>query len=165
MDMYFDLTMLLLVVFASCVGVQRNRWQSVMMVVRAAVERGREIDPGIVDRLMGRHTSTRDGVMMLVREALEHGRELDPAIIEQLMNGGGHRNCAPWGIVTIATGVGTALATIPLVRVWPGAVYPALGAAIFVVCVGIGLMIAARFASVDAAKCRVPAGDTKGRAS
>jgi hypothetical protein len=86
-----------------------------------------------------------------LRAAIERGQPLDPAVVERLM--------APerdeplnalylkvGGIVTIAAGIGVALLSFFLAQVAPIALYPVLGGGIVAVCLGLGLVVAARVA-------------------
>lgn len=85
-----------------------------------------------------------------LRAAIERGQALDPQIIERLM--------APeppgeplsplyfrvGGIITIAAGVGVAGLSYFIAQVVPLALYPLLGLGLVAVCVGAGLLVAAR---------------------
>jgi hypothetical protein len=86
-----------------------------------------------------------------LRAAIERGQALDPVVVERLM--------APerdeplnalylkvGGIVTIAAGIGVALLSFFLAQVAPIALYPVLGGGIVAVCLGLGLVVAARVA-------------------
>jgi hypothetical protein len=87
-----------------------------------------------------------------LRAAIERGQQLDPAVVERLMapeSPDGRLNALylkVGGIVTIAAGIGVALLSFFLAQVVPVALYPVLGGGIVAVCVGAGLVIAARVA-------------------
>ena len=87
--------------------------------LRAAVERGQQLDPAIVERLM---RGTRP----------EQVSELD-AVSMRI-----------GGIITVASGIGIALLSFFIKAVAPIAFYPVLGAGVVAVCVGVGLMLSAR---------------------
>jgi Domain of unknown function (DUF6249) len=89
-----------------------------------------------------------------LRIAIEHGQSLDPQLLTRLI-GESRRPESPrpeelrpymqiGGIMTIASGIGVALLSFFLARVWPIALYPTLGVGVVVVCVGIGLLFATR---------------------
>ena len=84
--------------------------------LRAAIERGQQLDPALVERLM---TPERDA-------------GLNPIYLRV------------GGIITLATGAGILLLAFLLSQTAPGAFYPILGGGVVTVCVGAGLMIAAR---------------------
>jgi hypothetical protein len=87
-----------------------------------------------------------------LRAAIERGQQLDPAVVERLMapESRDARLNALYlkvgGIVTIAAGIGVALLSFFLAQVVPVALYPVLGGGIVAVCVGAGLVVAARVA-------------------
>jgi hypothetical protein len=87
-----------------------------------------------------------------LRAAIERGQQLDPAVVERLMAPESHEgrlnalSLKVGGIVTVATGIGVALLSFFLSQVAPVALYPVLGGGIVAVCVGLGLVIAARVA-------------------
>jgi hypothetical protein len=87
-----------------------------------------------------------------LRAAIEHGQQLDPAVVERLMapeqrgEGLNALYLKVGGIVTIAAGIGVALLSFFLAQVAPVALYPVLGGGIVAVCVGLGLVVAARVA-------------------
>jgi hypothetical protein len=87
-----------------------------------------------------------------LRAAIERGQQLDPAVVERLMapeSREGRLNALSLkvgGIVTVAAGIGVALLSFFLSQVAPVALYPVLGGGIVAVCVGLGLVIAARVA-------------------
>ena len=84
-----------------------------------------------------------------LRAAIERGQQLDPALVERLMAPQRDEGINPLhlqvgGIITLASGVGVALLAFFLNPVAPMAFYPVLGGGVVVVCVGAGLMLAAR---------------------
>ena len=87
-----------------------------------------------------------------LRAAIERGQQLDPAVVERLMapeprgEGLNALYLKVGGIVTIAAGIGVALLSFFLAQVAPVALYPVLGGGIVAVCVGLGLVVAARVA-------------------
>ena len=86
--------------------------------LRLAVERGQQLDPALIDRLM---TPERD-------------EGINPLYLRV------------GGIVTLAAGVGVALLAFLLNQVYPEAFYPVLGGGVVTICVGVGLLVAARAA-------------------
>jgi hypothetical protein len=85
--------------------------------LRAAIERGQQLDPAIVERLM-------------VREQ----KESEPQPIYFRIG----------GIVTLAAGIGVGVLSFLVDRFEPRGFYPTLGVAVVAICVGIGLLICAR---------------------
>jgi hypothetical protein len=88
-------------------------------VIRASIERGQPAEPGLVDRLLEPE----------VRRAA-----LNPLYVTVA------------GIVIAAAGIGVAILAFFVAQVAPDALYPVLGAGIAVVCLGAGLVLAARVA-------------------
>ena len=86
--------------------------------LRLAVERGQQLDPALIDRLM----------------APERDEGINPLYLRV------------GGIVTLAAGVGVALLAFLLNQVYPEALYPVLGGGVVTICVGVGLLVAARAA-------------------
>jgi hypothetical protein len=84
--------------------------------LRAAIEKGQPLDPSVVDRLM----------------APAHQERLDPLAL--------------WvaGVIVISAGIGVGLLAFFLAHVAPVAFWPVLGGGVLVLCVGVGLVIAAR---------------------
>ncbi len=95
--------------------------------------------------------------MESLRTAIEHGQHLDPAVLEKLL--AGHRQRQPpadnpqdlrpylhiGGIITIAAGIGVFLAGLWVGGMqFPVAEYPLLACGAFIVCIGIGLLVAVR---------------------
>lgn len=92
-----------------------------------------------------------------LRQAIEKGQQLDPAVVERLMAPVQEPGMSPiglrvGGIITIAAGFGVAILSLFLARLAPVAFYPVMGGALVVVCVGTGLVIAAR--AVDHARSK-----------
>lgn len=86
-----------------------------------------------------------------LRAAIERGQPIDPALLEQLMSRRGDEGkpLEPLylhigGILTIAAGVGIALASLFIRALLPQFFLPLIGAGLLAVCVGVGLLIAAR---------------------
>ncbi len=90
--------------------------------------------------------------MESLRTAIEHGQHLDPAVLEKLLAGqrpprDDPQDLRPYlhigGIITIAAGVGLLLAGLWVGGMqFPVAEYPLLAFGAFVVCIGIGLLVA-----------------------
>jgi hypothetical protein len=85
-------------------------------LLRYSIEKGQPIDPGLIDKLIG-------------EERLERGVKPD-----DLQMG---------GIITTASGVGLCILAVFIKQVADWALYPIMGAGVLVICVGIGLIIAA----------------------
>jgi hypothetical protein len=83
----------------------------------AAIERGQQLDPAIVERLMARER-----------------KESEPEPVYFHIG----------GIVTVAAGIGVGMLSFLVDRFAPQGFYPVLGAAVVATCVGIGLLICAR---------------------
>jgi hypothetical protein len=85
-----------------------------------------------------------------LRIAIEHGQQLSPEIIAKLLGRDErHEELDPnhlkvGGIITCASGVGVALLSIFVSLVFPPYHWIALGVGILAVCVGVGLLIAAK---------------------
>ncbi len=92
--------------------------------------------------------------MESLRTAIEHGQQLDPAVLEKLLGGQRQQPAAdlqelrPYlhigGVITIAAGIGVFLAGLWVGMQFRAAEFPILGLGAIAVCVGIGLLIAAR---------------------
>jgi hypothetical protein len=82
--------------------------------LRTAIERGQQLDPAIIDRLMTRE---------------QHSSDPDPVLFKI------------WGIVAVSSGVGLALLGFFVGQNLPRAVYPIVGSGLLATCVGIGLLI------------------------
>jgi hypothetical protein len=87
--------------------------------LRAAIERGQQLDPAVIERLMGREPS---------KGHYEH-RPIDFRI---------------GGIITLASGIGVGILAFFLAHGAPRALYPVLGIGVLAVCVGVGLLVCAR---------------------
>jgi hypothetical protein len=85
-----------------------------------------------------------------IRAAIERGQPIDPAVVERLMapepRGPGldPLHLRVGGIITVASGIGVAILAFFVARVLPVTFYPVLGAAVVALCVGAGLICAAR---------------------
>jgi hypothetical protein len=85
-----------------------------------------------------------------LRIAIEHGQQLSPEIIAKLLGRDErHEELDPnllkvGGIITCASGIGVALLSIFIALVFPPYHWIALGVGIVAVCVGVGLIIAAK---------------------
>ncbi len=101
---------------AGIVGDYKKR-QAALAPLRAAIERGQQIDPAVVERLMAPD---------------DRGSKLEPIYLQV------------GGIVTVAAGIGVAILAFFMAQIAPIALYPILGGGIVAVCVGVGLIVAAR---------------------
>lgn len=83
--------------------------------LRAAIEKGQQLDPNVVERLM----------------APAQEASLNPVGL--------------WigGIIVISAGVGVGLLAFFLAQVAPGAFWPVLGGGVVALCIGTGLVVAA----------------------
>jgi hypothetical protein len=85
-----------------------------------------------------------------LRIAIEHGQQLTPEIIGRLLGHEGQRHevnpreLQVGGVITCASGVGVALLALFVSRVFPPYHWLVLGLGVVAVCVGLGLLIAAR---------------------
>lgn len=91
----------------------------------------------------------RQASLAPLRAAIERGQQLDPALIERLIAPEGASEINPLylliaGYIVISVGVGVGILAYFLAPVAPGALYPVLGGGIAAVCVGVGLILAAR---------------------
>jgi len=92
----------------------------------------------------------RQATLAPLRMAIERGQQLDPALVEKLLaRDSQDKRLQPeylqvGGIITIGSGVGVALLSVFLNKVLPGALYPVMGAGVLTLCVGVGLLMAAR---------------------
>jgi hypothetical protein len=94
--------------------------QLAMDSLRAAIERGQTLEPGLVAQLLAQH----------------RGPEADgPGDLEPYLRIG--------GIITIAAGIGVLIAAFFVGLQFPVAKLPMLGASALAVCVGLGLLLAA----------------------
>jgi len=92
--------------------------------LRAAIERGQQLDPAIIERLMARD---------------KHQTEVKPI------------NLRIGGILSMAGGVGLGLFSWAISMVAEQALFPVLGAGVLAICAGAGLLIAARVLERDRA--------------
>lgn len=95
--------------------------QVAMESLRAAIERGQPLEPAVVEHILARHSGP----------AADDARDLAP----YLQIG---------GIITIASGIGVFIAAFFVGLQFPIAKLPMLGAGALAVCVGVGLLVAAR---------------------
>jgi len=84
-----------------------------------------------------------------LRLAIERGQALDATIVERLTAPERNAEIDPihlriGGIVTVAAGIGVAFLAFFLAHLAPVAFYPVLGGGIVAICVGAGLIVAAR---------------------
>lgn len=85
-----------------------------------------------------------------LRLAIQHGQKLDPEVISRLLGQDQHhqeldpRALQIGGIITCASGVGVAILAAFVAAVFPPYHWIVLGVGILTVCVGVGLLIAAR---------------------
>jgi hypothetical protein len=96
-------------------------------VLRAAIEKGQQLDPALIEKLTS--NERRD-------------ERIEPLHVKL------------GGIITLAAGVGICLLSFFISRIAPIALYPILGAGVLVICVGAGLLIGAR--ALEAARAREP---------
>lgn len=100
---------------AGIVGDYKKR-QAALAPLRAAIERGQQLDPALIERLMA--------------------PERDAGINPMYLRVG--------GIITLSAGVGVVILAFLLNQVVPVSFYPVLGGGLVTLCVGAGLVIAAR---------------------
>jgi hypothetical protein len=92
----------------------------------------------------------RKAVLEPLRLAIERGQNLDPALVEKLLareqkdDAVNPEHLQIGGIITMAAGIGVALLSVFIGHIAPEALYPILGAGVVAVCVGAGLLLAAR---------------------
>jgi hypothetical protein len=84
-----------------------------------------------------------------LRAAIEKGQQLDPGVVERLMappQDSGINPLGLWvgGVILISAGVGVALLAFILDHVAPAAFWPILGGGVVALCLGVGLVVAAR---------------------
>lgn len=90
--------------------------EAALAPLRLAIERGQQLDPALVERLM---TPERDA-------------GIDPLYLRI------------GGIITFAAGVGVIILSFILAQVVPIALYPVLGGGVVLVCIAVGLLLAGR---------------------
>ncbi len=100
---------------AGIVGDYKKR-QLALEPLRTAIERGQQLDPALVERLM----------------APERDAGINPLYLRV------------GGIITLSAGVGVVILAFLLNQVEPLSFYPVLGGGVVTMCVGAGLVIAAR---------------------
>jgi hypothetical protein len=91
----------------------------------------------------------RQAALAPLQAAIERGQQLDPALVERLMAPERNTGIDPiylriGGIITIAAGVGVVILAFLLTPIAPAALYPVLGGGAVTLCLGAGLMLAAR---------------------
>jgi hypothetical protein len=84
-----------------------------------------------------------------LRAAIEKGQQLDPSVVERLMAPPAQAGMRAlpfmvWGVLLSSAGIGVGLFAFILARISPTAFWPITGAAVIVLCLGIGLIVAAR---------------------
>jgi hypothetical protein len=89
--------------------------------------------------------------MEVLRAAIEKGQQLDPVLIDKLTSSPQERSAGlePMylklgGIITIAAGIGLYPLGYLVGKVYAPAYYPILGLGVLAICVGVGLLVAAR---------------------
>lgn len=95
----------------------------------------------------------RQLAMESLRAAIEHGQPLEPGVVEKMLARDGSqpddpRELQPYlqigGIITTAGGIGLCIAGFFVGLQYPLARLPMLGAGALVICIGAGLLLAAR---------------------
>jgi hypothetical protein len=99
----------------------------------------------------------REAALAPLRLAIERGQQLDPALVERLMTPERHAGIDPLylrigGIITFAAGVGVIILSFILAQVAPPALYPVLGGGVVLVCIAVGLLLAARAVESERAR-------------
>src|SRR5579862_6096307 len=89
----------------------------VVAPLKAAIERGQQLDPLLIERLMAPE---------------KHDSGFNPLYLRV------------GGIIVVAAGVGVALLSFFVGQLEPLAIFPVLGAGVAAICVGIGLLVSAR---------------------
>lgn len=97
-----------------------ERRKLAMDSLRAAIERGQTLEPGVVEQLLAQHRGPEGNGL----------RDLEP----HLQIG---------GIITIAAGIGLLIAAFFVGLQFPPAKLPMFGASALAICVGLGLLLAA----------------------
>jgi hypothetical protein len=100
--------------------------QLAMESLRAAIERGQPLEPAVVQHILAPHSGS----------AADDARDLVP----YLQIG---------GIITTASGIGVFIAAFFVGLQFPIAKLPMLGAGALTVCIGVGLLVAARVLGRD----------------
>lgn len=91
----------------------------------------------------------RQAALEPLRAAIERGQQLDLALVERLMAPEPSSGVAPMGllvggIVASAAGIGVMILSILLAQTEHNVFYPVMGGGIVLLCVGVGLIVAAR---------------------
>jgi Domain of unknown function (DUF6249) len=117
--LYFGLAFWVFMTVAAVAGIiaEYKKRQLELEPLRAAIERGQQLDPAIIERLMQRE---------------QREQEVNPLYLRV------------GGIITIAAGIGLGALAWFVSQVMERSFYPILGAGVLAICVGIGLAIAAR---------------------
>ncbi|HUN77244.1 MAG TPA: hypothetical protein VMU40_22230 [Steroidobacteraceae bacterium] len=92
-----------------------------MESLRAAIERGQQLDPGVVEKLLAQHREPD----------VDRPQDLQPYL-------------RIGGVITVAAGVGVGIAGAVLGLQVPLARLPMMAAGVIAICIGIGLLIASR---------------------
>jgi Domain of unknown function (DUF6249) len=92
-----------------------------MEALRSAIEHGQNLDPAIVQKLLGHYHQPPTDQPQDLRPYLHIG-----------------------GIITISAGIGIALASLWVGLQFPVVKFPILGIGAIAVCIGIGLLLSAR---------------------
>jgi Domain of unknown function (DUF6249) len=100
---------------AGIVGEYKKR-QLTLEPLRAAIEKGQQLDPSVVERLMAPPPEARIKALTLM----------------------------VWGVLVSSAGIGVTLFAFFLSRMSPAAFWPITGAGVIVLCLGVGLIVAAR---------------------
>lgn len=94
--------------------------QLAMESLRAAIERGQPLEPGVVEKMLARHGDSEADRLQELEPYLQMG-----------------------GIITIAAGIGVFVAAFIIGLQYPIARLPMLGIGVLAACVGAGLLVAA----------------------
>ena len=104
-------------VVAGIIGEYKKR-QLALEPLKAAIDKGQQLDPALVERLMAPTT------------------EAGPNALALLVG----------GVIVASAGVGVALFAFFLAHIAPVAFWPVLGAGVIALCLGLGIVIAGRLA-------------------
>lgn len=107
--------------------------QLAMESLRAAIERGQPLDPGVVEKLLARHSEPEND---------------DAADLEPYLQIG--------GIIALAAGIGVVSAGFLVGLQFPLAKLPLLGTGVLAACVGAGLLFSARAVGRYRLRSRLP---------
>ena len=106
----------------------------------------------------------RQAALAPLHTAIERGQQLDPALVERLMAPEGGSEINPLylriaGIIVLSAGIGVGILAFFLAQVAPVALYPVLGGGVVTICIGGGLVLAARAVEhAQAGRQRTPGG-------